>query len=532
MTESVPKKYLKGETLEEIIQGYPIMRKGLPPRDVEREMYNRQSFLDFLKGLLNLNPFERWSPLQAIQHPFITGEPFTCPYIPSEKTRYQHLSGKGRISDMGPGKSVISMFQSRRPRANTISSSKVQNVPPQLKSLVAAQQLQGSNIFPHPEAADRMRDLPLADGSPMPDYVSNPGTYIVNSSSDTADSVRRNSNSQIQSYPMKSQPSYSSDAPKMDPSVYVNSQASTPFEMIQNANVGDPQIQFYQDSGTNSTNTSFERFTSEVLPAHGSTGERSHLPSRIPSSATSAEWEMFDDLDTQGPFYSVSGGSSLAASRQGSMMDMSTDYNSYQGNTYMSLSNSFTAGYQRNDQSDVALNSGESRGSERKYSIGSNLPVPQPHLSISSGSSRRNSFSQKHGGKTPPDASSSQYQKPSMSHFDSKRHSVNQEYLTQAYQQKRYLDSNPTRRSRRATHYDNPTQNSGLIVGPSNDHNIGSMPESVNVRPPVTERRRYSDLLNPQYSVGAKNNQTQNNQYFASNGSSAENSSCEHQHDN
>lgn len=121
------------------------MRKGLPPREVEREMYNRQSFLDFLKGLLNMNPLERWSPLQAIQHPFITGENFTAPYVPSEKAKYPMMAGN---SENGPvkkdSKSLISMFHNRRPRANTISSSKVQNVPPQLQRLIAAQQLQGS----------------------------------------------------------------------------------------------------------------------------------------------------------------------------------------------------------------------------------------------------------------------------------------------------------------------------------------------------------------------------------------------------
>ncbi len=41
------------------------------------EMGNRRAFVDFVEGLLNLDPIKRWSPQQAAKHPFITGEKFT-----------------------------------------------------------------------------------------------------------------------------------------------------------------------------------------------------------------------------------------------------------------------------------------------------------------------------------------------------------------------------------------------------------------------------------------------------------------------
>jgi len=41
------------------------------------EMANRRAFIDFVEGLLNLDPIKRWSPQQAAKHPFITGEKFT-----------------------------------------------------------------------------------------------------------------------------------------------------------------------------------------------------------------------------------------------------------------------------------------------------------------------------------------------------------------------------------------------------------------------------------------------------------------------
>ena len=40
-------------------------------------MYIRTVFIDFVQGLLNMDPIKRWSPQQAKLHPFITGERFT-----------------------------------------------------------------------------------------------------------------------------------------------------------------------------------------------------------------------------------------------------------------------------------------------------------------------------------------------------------------------------------------------------------------------------------------------------------------------
>jgi len=45
-------------------------------------MNNREAFIDFCQGLLNINPLERWSPAQAKLHPFITQNKFTGKFIP------------------------------------------------------------------------------------------------------------------------------------------------------------------------------------------------------------------------------------------------------------------------------------------------------------------------------------------------------------------------------------------------------------------------------------------------------------------
>lgn len=97
VTEQPSKKYFTATTLPEIIKQYPVLRKGLKESDLQKgilpipgsvelfscncaEQQNRIAFIDFVQGLLNLNPIERWSPQQAKLHPFITGEKFTGPF--------------------------------------------------------------------------------------------------------------------------------------------------------------------------------------------------------------------------------------------------------------------------------------------------------------------------------------------------------------------------------------------------------------------------------------------------------------------
>lgn len=45
-------------------------------------MANREAFIDFVHGLLNINPLERWTPQQARTHPFITQQKYTGPFQP------------------------------------------------------------------------------------------------------------------------------------------------------------------------------------------------------------------------------------------------------------------------------------------------------------------------------------------------------------------------------------------------------------------------------------------------------------------
>ncbi|KAK5670472.1 dual specificity protein kinase yak1 [Batrachochytrium dendrobatidis] len=146
--EQPSKRYFKGTTLPEIINTYPVMRK-LSPEEVAKETANRLAFIDFLQGLLNLNPLERWSPQQAKQHPFLTGEKFMGRFEPSRSRPASSIGVSG-------GTTVTTTLQSgevreirgTRPRAATIGGTKVQTAPPQLQKLAAISQQSGdANLF-------------------------------------------------------------------------------------------------------------------------------------------------------------------------------------------------------------------------------------------------------------------------------------------------------------------------------------------------------------------------------------------------
>jgi dual specificity protein kinase YAK1 len=95
-TEQPSKQYFKQTKLRDIIMEYPMSKKNPKQSDVDKgqscflnsrrhlantiwraEMAHRRAFVDFVEGLLCLDPLKRWTPQQAAKHPFITGEKFT-----------------------------------------------------------------------------------------------------------------------------------------------------------------------------------------------------------------------------------------------------------------------------------------------------------------------------------------------------------------------------------------------------------------------------------------------------------------------
>ncbi|KAG0168819.1 dual specificity protein kinase yak1 [Apophysomyces sp. BC1034] len=84
-TELPGKRYFVQTELSDLILKYNPGSKSKVPRDEleqQRDLQTRHALIDFLKGLLELNPLKRWSPQEARYHPFVTGEIFTEPYKP------------------------------------------------------------------------------------------------------------------------------------------------------------------------------------------------------------------------------------------------------------------------------------------------------------------------------------------------------------------------------------------------------------------------------------------------------------------
>ena len=91
------KQYFDHNSLADIINAYP-MKSGLSDAAIASERENRESFTDFLLGLLDLNPNSRWTPLQALKHPFIAGTPFKGPYQPEQDATRLNVSSTSESS--------------------------------------------------------------------------------------------------------------------------------------------------------------------------------------------------------------------------------------------------------------------------------------------------------------------------------------------------------------------------------------------------------------------------------------------------
>lgn len=81
--EEPGRQYFKWDTLEDIIIHYRMPRKIRHSDElIELELEKRECLVHFLNGILDLNPMTRWTPEQALLHPFITDQPFTGEWFP------------------------------------------------------------------------------------------------------------------------------------------------------------------------------------------------------------------------------------------------------------------------------------------------------------------------------------------------------------------------------------------------------------------------------------------------------------------
>ncbi|KYG40590.1 hypothetical protein M433DRAFT_77682 [Acidomyces richmondensis BFW] len=167
--EQPSKKYFQATRLPEIIRSYPMPRKGMKQAEIEREMANREAFIDFVHGLLNINPLERWTPQQARTHPFITQQKFTGPFQPQ-------MSLKATSRSPAPG---VQQQQQAEAMSRQPAAAAQQAVVAQAAAASAYGNVQMSPAYPpSPHAAQQQTMYqnmysPNHQGAPPP-YPSNP----------------------------------------------------------------------------------------------------------------------------------------------------------------------------------------------------------------------------------------------------------------------------------------------------------------------------------------------------------------------
>eukprot|EP00606_Chrysophyceae_sp_TOSAG23-5_P000272 GSChrysophyteH2.ASY1.ANO1.1377.1 assembled CDS len=145
----VLKRYLRYSRLDEVIMKCPLANKAkLTPEKKREEMVRRACFLDFLGGLFQVDPFQRWTAKQASTHPFVTGATFDRPHVPprDKQVNERKLAFILAMQKRGySGKNLTSICRLKAPASTT--------APPPPAAVAAA-----------PVAAATESEKPEADG--------------------------------------------------------------------------------------------------------------------------------------------------------------------------------------------------------------------------------------------------------------------------------------------------------------------------------------------------------------------------------
>jgi serine/threonine protein kinase len=66
-----------------------------------QELESMDAFLDFLKGLLRIDPATRWTPSMAMKHPFISRVPYKGPFEPPKDEERVSTGGGDTLEETG-----------------------------------------------------------------------------------------------------------------------------------------------------------------------------------------------------------------------------------------------------------------------------------------------------------------------------------------------------------------------------------------------------------------------------------------------
>jgi dual specificity protein kinase YAK1 len=123
-------------------------------------MNNRIAFVDFVRGLLNINPLERWSPQQAKLHPFITQQKFTQPFIPP-----MNLKSSSINKTPAPGVQQQMQAEATSKQRAQAQAAQVQSV---AQSAYANMQINQYPQSPHGQPPPVYNMYPQHQGAPPP----------------------------------------------------------------------------------------------------------------------------------------------------------------------------------------------------------------------------------------------------------------------------------------------------------------------------------------------------------------------------
>ncbi|KAF7321697.1 Protein kinase [Mycena kentingensis (nom. inval.)] len=160
--EQPGKQYFKATSLPEIINTAPMpqSKTARQGHEIEKELNNRASFIDFCQGLLDLNPVTRWTPQQARLHPFITGEKFTKPFVPDSMAASTPSQGPAPVDPKRPYGGLVPS-QPKGTRAYTDAASYNHHLGQhQAYTASQAQQSQAAGAFRNPYMTPQSSQAP------------------------------------------------------------------------------------------------------------------------------------------------------------------------------------------------------------------------------------------------------------------------------------------------------------------------------------------------------------------------------------
>lgn len=137
-------------------------------------MNNRVAFIDFVRGLLNINPLERWSPQQAKLHPFITQQKYTAPFVPPMNLKSTSLN-RSPAPGTHQQQQAEALSKQRAQAAQASASSAAQNA---YASMPPAQYAQSaSHVQPQMYGANPLYPTAGGHGNMASAYVPQGGQY-------------------------------------------------------------------------------------------------------------------------------------------------------------------------------------------------------------------------------------------------------------------------------------------------------------------------------------------------------------------